>query len=325
MDTLKVRDAKDVEQVVRAAIASEQPLEIIGHGTRRQIGQPMATNALLELSALNAVTAYEPNELIITVQAGAPLADVQSLIDSKNQQFAFEPVDTSALLGVPGTGTIGGMIGAGLAGPRRIKAGGARDHLLGAHAVSGFGDSFQDRRQGGEERHRLRSLQIAGGVMGHAGGHDRSDVEGDAETRERTHAGAARARRSHRQPGDDRRARLAVRRLRRGASAEFGVPARGRRAWLASARRGRRLTLLRLEGIAASVADRANSLGKTLAPFGAVEILQDDALGRDLEFDPRRPAVCGRRRAGRVAGVADRLSAGLGRRARPGPGARHRG
>ena len=104
MDTLKVRDAKDVEQVVRAAIASEQPLEIIGHGTKRAIGQPMATNALLDLSALNAVTSYEPNELIITVQAGAPLADVQSLIDSKNQQFAFEPMDTAPLLGTSGNG-----------------------------------------------------------------------------------------------------------------------------------------------------------------------------------------------------------------------------
>ena len=125
MDTLKVRDAKDVEQVVRTALASEQPLEIIGHGSKRAVGQPMATNALLDLSALNAVTAYEPNELIITVQAGAPLADVKSLIDSKNQQFAFEPIDTAPLLGTPSLGTIGGMIGAGLAGPRRIKAGGA--------------------------------------------------------------------------------------------------------------------------------------------------------------------------------------------------------
>ena len=142
MDTLKVRDARDVEQVVRAAIASEQPLEIVGHGSKRLIGQPMATNALLDLSDLNAVTAYEPNELIITAQAGAPLADVLSLIDSKNQQFAFEPMNTGPLLGTPDLGTIGGMIGAGLAGPRRIKAGGARDHLLGAHAVSGFGDSF---------------------------------------------------------------------------------------------------------------------------------------------------------------------------------------
>src|SRR6201994_1348801 len=124
MDTLKVRDAKDVEQVVRAAIASEQPLEIIGHGSKRQIGQPMTTNALLDLSALNAVTAYEPSELIITVEAGAPLADVMSLIDSRNQQFAFEPMDTAPLLGLTDAGTIAGMIAAGLAGPRRIKAGG---------------------------------------------------------------------------------------------------------------------------------------------------------------------------------------------------------
>ncbi|MDO9061276.1 MAG: FAD-binding protein, partial [Bradyrhizobium sp.] len=118
MDTLKIRDAKDVEDAVRAAVASEQPLEIIGHGSKRLIGQPMATNALLDLSSLNAVVAYEPNELIITVQAGAPLSDVLSLIDSRDQQFAFEPIDTSALLGTPELGTVGGMIGAGLAGPR---------------------------------------------------------------------------------------------------------------------------------------------------------------------------------------------------------------
>src|SRR3954462_15620169 len=124
VDTLRVRDAQDVEQVVRAAIASEQPLEIVCHGSKRLIGQPMATNALLDVSALNAVTSYEPNELIITVQAGAPLADVQSLIDSSNQQFAFEPMDTGPLLGAPNTATIGGTIAAGLAGPRRIKAGG---------------------------------------------------------------------------------------------------------------------------------------------------------------------------------------------------------
>ena len=143
MDILKVRDAKDIEQAVRAAIAGEQPLEIIGHGSKRLIGQPTATNAVLDLSALNTVKSYEPNELIITVEAGAPLSDVKSLIDSKNQQFAFEPIDTAPLLGAPAGGTIGGMIASGLAGPRRIQAGGGRDHLLGAHAVSGFGDSFK--------------------------------------------------------------------------------------------------------------------------------------------------------------------------------------
>src|SRR6516162_10366051 len=114
MDTLKVRDAADVEQAVRAAIAGEQPLEIIGHGSKRLIGQPMATNAVLDLSALNAVKSYEPNELIITVEAGAPLSDVKSLIDSTNQQFAFEPIDTAPLLGALAGGIMSGMIASGL-------------------------------------------------------------------------------------------------------------------------------------------------------------------------------------------------------------------
>src|SRR5260370_6574470 len=126
----------------------------------------MATNALLDLSALNAVTSYEPNELIITVQAGAPLADVKSLIDSKNQQFAFEPINTSPLLGTPNLGTIGGMIGAGLAGPRRINAGGARDHLLGAHAVSGFADSFKTGGGGGKNVTGFDLFQILFGSWG---------------------------------------------------------------------------------------------------------------------------------------------------------------
>jgi glycolate oxidase FAD binding subunit len=274
VDTLKVRDARDVEQVVRAAIASEQPLEVIGHGSRRLVGQPMATNALLELSALNAVTAYEPNELIITVQAGAPLADVQSLIDSKNQQFAFEPMDTSALLGVSGAGTIGGMIGAGLAGPRRIRAGGARDHLLGAHAVSGFGDSF---KTGGRVVKNVTGYDLCKLLAGSWG-----TLAVMTEVTLKV------------MPKPESERTLVLRGLddlaaNRAMTAALGSPydvsgaahlpnsafrpTPGGLAGLGAP--GQALTLLRLEGIAASVADRANSLGKTLAPFGAVEILQD--------------------------------------------------
>jgi glycolate oxidase FAD binding subunit len=276
VDTLKVRDAKDVEQVVRAAIASDQPLEIIGHGSKRLIGQPMATNALLDLSELNAVTAYEPNELIITAQAGAPLADVQSLIDSKNQQFAFEPINTSALLGTPDIGTIGGMIGAGLAGPRRIKAGGARDHLLGAHAVSGFGDSF---KTGGRVVKNVTGYDLCKLLAGSWGTlavmtevtlkvmpkpeSERTlmlrGLDDVTANRAMTAAlgspfdvsGAAHLTNSAFRPAAD-------------ALAGLGPP-------------GQAVTLLRLEGIAASVAHRADSLGKTLAPFGGAEILQDSA------------------------------------------------
>ena len=41
------------------------------------------------------------------------------------------------------TGTIGGVLAANLSGPRRLKAGAARDHILGINAVSGSGEAFK--------------------------------------------------------------------------------------------------------------------------------------------------------------------------------------
>src|SRR5580704_4967475 len=273
VDTLKVRDAGDVEQVVRAAIAGEQPLEIIGHGSKRLVGQPMATNALLDLSALNAVTSYEPNELIITVQAGAPLTDVLSLIDSKNQQFAFEPMNTSVLLGTPDIGTIGGMIGAGLAGPRRIKAGGARDHLLGAHAVSGFGDSF---KAGGRVVKNVTGYDLCKLLAGSWGTlavmtevtlkvmprpesertlvlHGLDDISANKAM---TAALGS--------PFDVTGAAHVPNSAFRSAGGELGAQRQA-------------APLLRLEGISASVAHRATALGKLLAPFAAADMLEDAA------------------------------------------------
>ena len=262
VDTLKVRDARDVEAAVRAAVASEQPLEIVGHGSKRQIGQPMATNALLDLSALNAVISYEPNELIITLQAGAPLADVKSLIDSKNQHFAFEPMDTAPLLGTPAIGTIGGMIGAGLAGPRRVKAGGARDHLLGAHAVSGFGDSF---KTGGKVVKNVTGYDLCKLLAGSWGTlavmtevtlkvMPRPESERTLLLRGLDDVTANRAMTAALgSPFDvSGAAHLpnSAFRTEAGALAGLGSP-------------GQAVTLLRLEGIAASVAHRAISLGQT--------------------------------------------------------------
>src|SRR5262249_27851586 len=52
--------------------------------------------------------------------------------------------DYGPLLGVaPGQATIGGVLAANLSGPRRIKAGAARDHFLGVSAVSGRGETFK--------------------------------------------------------------------------------------------------------------------------------------------------------------------------------------
>ncbi|MEW6149174.1 MAG: FAD-binding protein [Bradyrhizobium sp.] len=276
MDTLRVRDAKDVEEVVRAAIANEQPLEIIGHGSKRSIGHAMATNAVLDVSALNAVTSYEPNELIVTLQAGAPLGDVQSLIDAKNQQFAFEPMNTAPLLGTPMSGTIGGMIAAGLAGPRRIRAGGARDHLLGAHAVSGFGDSF---KTGGKVVKNVTGYDLCKLLAGSWG-----TLSVMTEVTLKVMPKPEAERTLLLRGLDDAAANKAM-------TAALGSPfdvsgaahlpkseLRAKVEGLGDvAGEGEPLTVLRLEGITASVAHRAGSLRELLASFGTATLVEDGA------------------------------------------------
>lgn len=284
MDTLKVRDAHDVEQAVRAAIASEQPLEIVGHGSKRMVGQPIATNALLDLSALNAVTSYEPNELILTVQAGAPLADVLALLDSKKQQFSFEPMNTSRLLGTPDVGTIGGTISAGLAGPRRIQAGGARDHLLGVHAVSGFGESF---KAGGRVVKNVTGYDVCKLIAG-AWGTLAVMTEVTLKVMPRAEAERTLVLRGL----DDIAANKA---MTAALSSPYDVSgaahlpgsalrtAQGPLGEIAAADQS--ATLIRLEGITASALSRAASLSKLLQSYGTAEIIEDSqsaALWADI-------------------------------------------
>ena len=77
----------------------------------------------------------------MTAAAGTPMAEIEALLADNRQQLAFEPPDYGALLGgAPGRGTIGGVLACNLSGPRRIKAGAARDHLLGVQAVTGRGE-----------------------------------------------------------------------------------------------------------------------------------------------------------------------------------------
>ena len=143
-ENLKPRDSADVEQTVRWALAGGKALEIVGRGSKRAIGRAAQWDVTLDLSRLSGVTLYEPEELVLSAKAGTPLAEIEALTAASGQQLAFEPMDYGPLLGAAtAAGTIGGTLSANLSGPRRIKAGAARDHFLGVCAVSGRGETFK--------------------------------------------------------------------------------------------------------------------------------------------------------------------------------------
>jgi glycolate oxidase FAD binding subunit len=137
---LKPTTEKELAQLV---VDVNSPFEILGTGTKRAIGRTIENLTGLELSKFSKVNAYEPEELILDVGAGAKLADVEKLLAAKGQYLAFEPADYSKLLGAKHSGTIGGALACNISGPRRIKAGAARDHVLGLSAVSGRGEIFK--------------------------------------------------------------------------------------------------------------------------------------------------------------------------------------
>jgi glycolate oxidase FAD binding subunit len=143
-DNLKPRDGADVEHAMAWALAGSKTLEIVGRGSKRAIGRPAQWDATLDLSGLSGITLYEPAELVLSAKAGTPLSEISALTEGSKQELAFEPMDYGVLLGTERqSATIGGVLSANVSGPRRIKAGAARDHFLGFNAVSGRGEAFK--------------------------------------------------------------------------------------------------------------------------------------------------------------------------------------
>ena len=138
---------------VRMAAADRMPLDIRGGGTKsfyggEPVGEP------LELRSLTGISSFEPSELVVTVRAGTPLAELEAALAEKGQCLPFEPPRFAA------GGTVGGMVASGLAGPARAAVGGLRDYVLGATLING----------------RAEVLTFGGQVMKNVAGYDVSRV-----------------------------------------------------------------------------------------------------------------------------------------------------
>lgn len=118
---------------VRAADADRIRLRLRGGGTKDFYGEP-AGGEPLDLRALSGIVSYEPTELVVTVRCGTPLAELEAALAERRQCLPFEPPHFGA------GATVGGMVAAGLSGPRRASAGAVRDYVLGAVLMNAQGE-----------------------------------------------------------------------------------------------------------------------------------------------------------------------------------------
>ncbi|MBX3576456.1 MAG: FAD-binding protein [Rhizobiaceae bacterium] len=263
----------EVLAAVQWAAAEEQPLEIVGQGSKRGIGRPVQAAHTLDLSKLIGVTLYEPEELVLSARAGTSLAEIGTLLADRGQELAFEPIDYGPLLGgEAGRGTIGGVLAANLSGSRRVKAGAARDHILGVHAVSGRGEAF---KSGGRVVKNVTGYDLSKVMAGSWGTLaavtdvtfkvlPAAETETTVVLRDLLDADAARA--MARAMGSSADVSGAAH-LPEGIVARVASGALGTDA----------ATVLRVEGFGPSVADRVAMLTRLLAPAATIDLLPPDA------------------------------------------------
>jgi len=257
----------EVAAAVAEARAGKAPLAIEGGGTKRGLGRPVQTERTLSLRGLSGVTLYEPSEMVIGARAGTPLAEVQRVLDERGQMLAFEPPDYRKLLGSEGEPTIGGLVATGLAGPRRVAAGGLRDSLIGVRFVNGRGEIIKNGGRVMKNVTGLDLVKLQAGAFGTLGVLTEvifKVVPKPAETAtlaiEGLDAGAA------------------IKAMAAALTSPFEITGA---AWGPEGR-----TWLRIEGFSEQIAYRSDALRRILASYGPLELLPSDTsmpLWREID------------------------------------------
>jgi glycolate oxidase FAD binding subunit len=264
---MSMRDAPETEaqlvEAVAGALGQSTPVDLAGAGSKRGFGRPTNAARTISLKRLDGIRMYEPEELVMTAGAGTPVADIEATLAARGQMLAFEPPDLGAFFGGPKrAGTIGGAFACNLAGPRRIKAGAARDHILGVRAVSGRAESF---KSGGRVVKNVTGYDLGKLLAGSFG-----TLAAMSEITFKV------------LPAPETTRTLVLRELDDADALDAMERALGSPHEVSGAAHlpARHTTLLRLEGIAASVAARAAALKDLLG--GEIEETDDADLWRTV-------------------------------------------
>jgi len=270
-EILKPDTADQVLDAVKWAVSEATPLDVRGTGSKAGFGRPVQAGQVLDLSNLSGITDYDPGELVLTAGPATPMAEIEQALSDANQELAFEPMDLSVLYGSDaGAGTLGGVIAANLSGPRRIKAGAARDHFLGFQAVSGRGEVF---KSGGKVMKNVTGFDLSKLMAGSFG-----TLAVMTQVSVKVLPRPEKTRTVLLMGADDAKAVTALcdalgssHEVAGAAHLPVAVAARSGVGYVSGA--GTSVTAVRVEGPGPSVEHRCNSLRDLFAPFGAVEEL----------------------------------------------------
>jgi glycolate oxidase FAD binding subunit len=261
-------------RLVHVATLTKSSVVIRGGGTRSLHATPEGTD-VLSARGLNGIVAYNPAEMTMTARAGTPLETVEAALAERRQMLAFEPNDLRAALGTSGIPTIGGVFATNASGPRRFVAGAARDSLLGVRFVNGRGEVV---KAGGRVMKNVTGLDLAKLL---AGSHGSLALLTEVTFRLLpVPETAATIVVSNLNDAEAAAAMATAMSMSVEVSGAAHLPESVRGRFVGGALPDGAATVLRLEGLAASVAVRAEKLGAAMARFGAVSQIEAETTRR---------------------------------------------
>jgi glycolate oxidase FAD binding subunit len=136
---------------VNQALNQGTPLRIQGSNSKAMLGNPVA-GEVLDTRSHRGIVSYDPTELVLTARAGTPLREIEAALHEAGQMLPCEPPHLGP------EATLGGMVAAGLSGPRRPWAGSVRDYVLGTRVITGHGKLL---RFGGEVMKNVAGYDVS--------------------------------------------------------------------------------------------------------------------------------------------------------------------
>jgi glycolate oxidase FAD binding subunit len=122
---------ESLASVLREATARSAVIQVVGGGTRQGYGSPPEPEIVLDMSRISGIEEWDPDDLTVTLGAGTPVADLETVLGARSQ--------TAVMPEVPGRSTVGGVIASGVSSLRRARLLGTRERVLEVTLVTGDG------------------------------------------------------------------------------------------------------------------------------------------------------------------------------------------
>jgi glycolate oxidase FAD binding subunit len=118
----------EASRVLAAAARAGKHVAVVGNGSKLGLGNPPErVDLIVSTRRMDRVLEHAAGDLVVKVEAGARLTDLQAALAPAGQWLALDPPEPGA--------TVGGVVAANASGPRRLRYGTVRDLIIGITVV----------------------------------------------------------------------------------------------------------------------------------------------------------------------------------------------